>query len=327
MITIRKPDDFHVHARNSYLLTRVWPHTAKVFGRALVMPNTDPLILNSEDAKRYYHQIVTVDDSCEPLMTLYLTNNTTPNMIGEAFRAGVIAGKVYPVGVTTGSDKGVRNFNAMKPVFEAMEELGMVICFHGELPGVNVIEAEKAFLDILHGIATEHPQTKIVLEHVTTADAVDFVIDHHNVAATITAHHLVMTVDDWAGRPHNFCKPVAKFERDRARLLEAAGGGHKFFLGSDSAPHPTSHKEAPVCAAGCYTAPVLLPLLTQIFMDEFGTEVALEQFASVRGAEWYGLPLNEGEVTLVEDPWEVPNCYDGIVPFMAGETINWKVES
>lgn len=330
--TIRRPDDFHVHLRESAMLKLVAPHTAKSFARALIMPNTKKPILTGQDALHYKQAILSAGamGDFEPLMTIKLVGSTTPETIQQAKELDVIAGKYYPEGVTTNSEDGVRDIKQLYPVFAAMETCGMVLCLHGESVGVFSMDREGHFLQDLKEVAFTFPQLRIVLEHVTTAAAVTVVrYGPPNIAATITVHHLVLTLDDIVGdklNPHAFCKPIAKRPEDRDALLEAAMSGNpKFFLGTDSAPHSQKTKECASGCAGIFSAPVALAVLAQVF-DTFEALDKLEAFTSEHGANFYGLPLNARMLTLSDDPWVVPEMYGPVVPFRAGHTLNWRVE-
>jgi dihydroorotase len=262
-------------------------------------------------------------------MTFRVMPTTTPAMVKDHKRVGATAGKLYPEGVTTNSEGGVKDLQSLYPVYKAMQEEGLVLCLHGEVPGVFSLDRETAFLETLRTLAKDFPKLKIVLEHATTADAIDTVVKlPANVAATITAHHLRITLDDVIGdklNPHAFCKPIAKRPLDRDALVKAATSGNpKFFLGSDSAPHPVETKECACGAAGVYTAPVLLPVLAETF-EEAGHLDKLESFTSRFGAEFYGLPLNDQYIELQRESWTVENQYGGVVPFMAGHKFNWKL--
>lgn len=336
MTTLRiwQPDDFHVHLRQGELLDHVLAPTALIYGRALVMPNLTPPILTGADALAYRHRIqdgatALGATTFEPLMTIKLVGTTTPRTITEAKNAGVIAGKVYPEGVTTNSEDGVKNMTSLWPAFAQMETEGMVLCLHGETPGVFCMDRESHFLDTLDELANVFPKLRIVLEHVTTEDAVMMVEElPDTVAATITVHHLLLTLDDVVGdklRPHHFCKPIAKREQDRRRLVVAAtSGSPKFFLGTDSAPHLRDTKECASGCAGIYTSPVAMEVLAELFERE-GRLERLEAFTSAFGARFYGLPLNERYVDLEKvDPYLVPERLPGdIVPFRAGENLHW----
>jgi dihydroorotase len=265
-------------------------------------------------------------------MTIQITENTKPETVFKAKEVGAIAGKVYPRGMTTNSENGVGDYKAIDPVLAAMQTCGMVALFHGESPNPDVfcLDREVKFLKTLKAIAAKFPRLKIVLEHVTTAEAVKCVTElPDNVAATITVHHLFLTLNDVIGdklEPHHFCKPVAKRPKDRAALIAAATGGNpKFFLGTDSAPHL---KEAKECASGCagvYTVPVAIPLLFQRFKQYDATD-KLENFGSGFGADFYGLPRNKETIALIREKWTVPPIYNGIVPFWAGKEIDWRIE-
>jgi dihydroorotase len=262
-------------------------------------------------------------------MTIKLLDRTTPQIVREAKLAGAVAGKLYPAGVTTNSDDGVRYIQSLYDTFEVMQEVGMVLSLHGEAPEAFCLDREEAFLGILKDIAKTFPRLRIVLEHVTTNAAVETVQAlPETVAATITAHHLVLTLDDVVGgkiNPHNFCKPLAKRPADRSALIEAAFSySPKFFFGTDSAPHIRETKECAAGCAGCFTAPLALELLAHV-ADEHGLSLeGIQGFTSEYGAQFYGLPLNEGMVTFVREPWTVPDVLDGVVPFWAGQTLNWR---
>jgi dihydroorotase len=347
-ITIRQPDDFHVHLRDGDLLARVLPYTAKVFGRALVMPNLTPPVLTVKDVKDYAQRIQDVLYQTmglrhlwrfSPLYTIKLTGSTTPEIVQEAKDAGVVAAKLYPAGVTTNSADGVSDFQAesLHSVFSAMAECGMVLCVHAETPGSPSLLRETDFITrFVIKWADRHPSLKIVIEHATTLHAVQTARDWANIACSLTVHHMLLTLDDVIGdklNPHCFCKPVAKTEGDRQAIIEAAiGGGPEFFLGTDSAPHIVANKHTAHAAAGCFTAPVAVELLAQIF-DDHGSLNTLEMFASENGANFYGLPLNEGKIRLVKKTSTVPErCetqagsdFSDLIPFWAGKEIQWEV--
>jgi len=336
-IKLIKGDDLHCHLRRGKILESVAIFTARQFKRATIMPNTNPPILTAEDVIKYRHEIYECcwDDGWkefEPLMTIQINDYTTPKMITQAKRAGVIAGKVYPQGVTTNSQNGVTNFGALYPVFREMQNLNMLLLLHGESPkpGVFCLDREEKFFSTLVAIAEEFPKLKIVLEHITTGKAVQVVSMLKNVAATITVHHLLLTLDDIVGgfiSPHNFCKPIAKRPEDKKVLLMAATSGNpKFFYGGDSAPHLKENKECRQGCAGVFNAPVALPLLAQIF-EECNKLDRLENFVSKFGADFYGLPRNSETIELIKKDWVVPDEYDGIVPFIAGQTLHWQIAS
>lgn len=343
----------HVHVRQGSLLKDVLPFTANHFARALVMPNTTPAIETAEDVDEYKAAILACrpeGSDFEPLMTFKITPKTTVQQV-KALKGKVVSGKLYPDGVTTNSEDGVSDFQALYPVFYEMQNCGIALCIHGEKPGPRVLEREAKFLPIIENILYNFSELKVVMEHVTTKEAVDFVSysRYKNLAATITLHHLFLTLDDIIGgtlNPHAFCKPVAKFEEDRKALRKAAVGRgcvadlpfKNFFLGSDSAPHTVQNKECACGAAGIYSAPILLPALLEFFLYE-GTPFPerhedisptalrnFELFVSENGARFYGLPLNEGTITLVKEPWQVPDLYSGVRPFKAGEILQWKIQ-
>jgi dihydroorotase len=330
-LRIKKGDDMHCHLRRGKMMRSVAWLTVNQFKRVVIMPNTDPPILTADDVLQYSHEIGLYCPPLERLMTIQINNSTTLKIISEAREAGVVAGKVYPQGVTTNSQNGVTNFRSMYPVFEKMQEAEMVLSLHGEYPDPKIfcLEREFCFLPTLACLAQDFPTLKIVLEHITTREAVEMVSRlPDNVAATITAHHLVITLDDVVGgliSPHNFCKPIAKKPDDRRALIEAAtSGSPKIFFGSDSAPHLREKKECSCGCAGVFSAPVALPLLVQIF-EEHSKLDHLENFVSKFGADFYGLPQSSETIELVKKDWVVPNDYDGIIPFMAGQTLHWQI--
>ena len=333
---IRQPDDFHLHLRTGEMLAAVLPATCQTFARALVMPNTSPPILDADILRRYRSEIKAAGrPDFEPLMTIKITDETDYKTVVEASKAGAIAGKLYPRGVTTNSADGVEDIAKLDQVFDAMATTGMVLCVHGEAPDAFCLDREESFLrDQLSQVVSGFPTLHVVVEHISTASAVRWVQDCRargagsTVAATITAHHLVLTLDDVVGdtlAPHNFCKPLAKRPEDRSALIVAATSGDPgFFLGTDSAPHPRQAKE---CAAGCagvFTAPVVMPVLAQVFEAADALD-RLEQFTSVSGARFYGLPLNEGTLELQRLPHIVPQDHHGVVPFLAGRQLEWSV--
>lgn len=330
-LQLRTPDDWHLHVRRGEILRAVLPHSARLFGRALIMPNTNPPILTAQDVEGYRSEISSTNTwPFEPLMTVKIVQDTTPSIVRAALEAGAIAGKLYPEGVTTGAAVGVRDTRKLWPTFAAMEEVGMVLCLHGELPKAEVLRREVEFLPTLIDIVKSFPGLRIVLEHLSTAEAVETVASLDNVAATITAHHLVLTLDDVLSdsglRPHHFCKPVAKSKHDRHVLAEAATSGNpKFFFGSDSAPHPRELKESGRAPAGIFSAPVALPILAEVFERRKALN-RLEDFTSTHGAAFYGLPLNRTSVRLVSIPWTVPDAYAQFIPFRGGARMEWQVE-
>lgn len=339
-ITLRRLDDMHCHFRIGSLLAEVLPFTAQYASRGIAMPNTRPrAILTGKDVVLYRDEINRVLDgmakrpSFEPLMTIEVRDNTTPKMIVEARRAGAIAGKVYPLGVTTNSDEGLLDFfsQSISETFWAMEDVGMPLLIHGELDRERtlVTKREEVFLSTLLTLAADFPDLKIILEHVSTRAAVRIVEQlGKNVAATITAHHLCLTLNDVIGygmQPHNACNPMPKDFDDRDALIDAAiSGNPKFFLGSDTAPHPRDRKECVRGSCGVFTAPVLPTLLAEIFEQAEHLD-RLEDFTSRFGAEFYGLPRNEGNIVLVKREWIVPDQIGSVVPFRAGAKLQWQL--
>ena len=342
-LTLKRPDDWHLHLRDGKALAVTVPATARVFGRAIVMPNLAPpdQVVTVAQAGAYRDRIlaqVPMGVDFDPLMTLYLTQDTAPDEVGRAADSGFVhAIKLYPAGATTNSSAGVTDLDALAPVLEAMQEVGMPLCVHGEStgPDVDVFDREAVFLDeTLGDLVNRFPGLPVVLEHITTAEAVAFVrAARPGVADTITPQHLLMNRNDlFAGglRPHHYCLPVLKRAKHQAALQEAATGGEsRFFLGTDSAPHARGAKESDCGCAGCYSAPYALPLYAEFFASR-GALDRLEDFASRFGAEFYGLPPHADEVTLVRDAHEVPAELpfvdgDGIVPYWAGRELRWKV--
>ncbi len=331
---MRKPIDCHLHLRNGDVLRTVLPFTVKQFKRAVIMPNTEPPVLTGWDAFTYREEILAAANGSrfKPLMTIQIVEGTKPETIAKAKEAGVVAGKVYPRGLTTNSENGVSDYRKIYPALAAMEECGMLALFHGEMQDPNglCLDWESKFFPTLKDIAKSFRCLKIVMEHITTARAVDCIDQMgDNVAATITVHHLLITLDDVVGgklQPHHFCKPIAKRPQDRAALVTAAMSGRKqFFLGTDSAPHLKAKKECASGCAGIFTAPVALPLLVELF-EQHAALSGLEDFCSNFGADFYGLPRNGENISFVRKKWKVPPAYGGIVPFWAGKEISWQVE-
>jgi len=330
-LTIRKPDDWHVHLRDGEMLIRVARYTARQFARAIVMPNLVPPITAVEAARDYRKRILEVTSpGFTPLMTCYLTDRTSPDEIDRGHREGVwVAAKLYPAGATTNSASGVTDIRNLYPVLARMEKIGVVLCVHGEVtdPDIDVFDREAVFIDrVLTRIVSDFPELKIVLEHITTSDAVDFVATGR-VAATITPQHLIINRNAiFAGglRPHAYCLPVAKREEHRLAVRKAATSGwSNVFLGTDSAPHTREAKESSCGCAGIFNAPFALESYATVF-DEEGALDKLEAFASINGARFYDLPVNEETVTLERAEIEVPHDVDGIVPFHAGKTLRWR---
>jgi len=339
-LTLKRPDDFHLHLRDGAALASVIGDTARRFARAIVMPNLQPPVRTTHQALDYRERILGAlpeGASFEPLMTLYLTDDTPPEEIARARLSGRVFGvKLYPAGATTHSEAGVTRLSRCFHVLERMEELGMPLLVHGEStePEIDVFDREKAFIDdILAPTLARFSRLKVVLEHITTRDAVQYVeVTGENVAATITAHHLLMNRNAlFMGgfRPHHYCLPVLKREEHREALVEAAVSGNpKFFLGTDSAPHARTAKEATCGCAGIYTAHAGIELYAIAF-EEVGALDKLEGFASRFGAQFYGLPLNEDTITLVREDWRVPERIEfggaDLVPLRSGETLPWKL--
>jgi len=334
-LTIRRPDDWHVHLRDGDMLCAVVGHTARQFARAIVMPNLTPPVTRAADAAAYRERIMAVlpaDADFTPLMTCYLTDSTDPDDLAAGFAGGVFtAAKLYPAGATTNSASGVTDIANIRGVLERMQDIGMVLCVHGEVtdPEVDVFDREAVFIErILAPLLTHLPGLKVVFEHATTAEAVDFVTAAgSNIAATITPQHLHINRNAMLVggiRPHAYCLPVAKREKHRRALRRAAtSGSPKFFLGTDSAPHMREAKESSCGCAGIFNAPFALESYLAVFEAE-GALDKFEGFASEHGPRFYGLPLNEGTVTLARASAEVPQELAGVVPFHAGETIGWR---
>ena len=333
-LTIRRPDDWHLHLRDGEMLRFVAPYTARQFGRAIVMPNLVPPVTSINAARGYRERIrEAAGPGFTPLMTCYLTDQANAGEIAAGFKQGVwTACKLYPANATTNSAHGVTDIRNIYLALERMQQIGMVLCVHGEVtnPEVDVFDREAVFIErVLTGIVRDFPALKIVLEHITTADAAEFVRDAGpNVAATITPQHLHLNRNAlFAGglRPHAYCLPVVKREKHRLAVRAAASSGSpKFFLGTDSAPHPRDDKESGCGCAGIFNAPYALESYATVFEEE-GALDKFEAFASEHGARFYGLPLNEGTVTLERQDLEVAAVLpDGdLVPFHAGQTLTW----
>jgi len=333
-LTIRRPDDWHVHLRDGEMLKTVAPYTARQFARAIVMPNLVPPITTVEAASAYRERIVAAaGPGFTPLMTCYLTDDANPDEIARGFEEGAwIAAKLYPAGATTNSASGVTDIRAIYPTLERMQQIGMVLCVHGEVtdPDVDVFDREAVFIErVLSRVVKDFPELKIVFEHITTEDAARFVESSGpNIAATVTPQHLIINRNAlFAGglRPHAYCLPVAKREGHRLAVRKAAtSGSPKFFLGTDSAPHAREAKESSCGCAGLFNAPYALESYAQVFEEENALD-KFEAFASTNGPAFYGLPLNEGRVTLERTDVDVPDEIQGLVPFHAGETLRWRM--
>jgi dihydroorotase len=339
-ITITRPDDWHVHLRDGDVLPDTVRDISRYNGRALIMPNTVPPTVNTEQALAYRERILAHNHNVNfsPLMSLYLTDSTTTDEIAKAKSTGlIVAAKLYPAGATTNSDSGVTNVKNIYPVFDAMEKAGMLLLIHGEVTAhdVDIFDREKSFLDTVLGpIVNDFPNLKIVVEHITTKDAADFVTTAgDNVAATITAHHLMFNRNHMLVggiKPHFYCLPILKRNTHQQALIEAATSGNKkFFLGTDSAPHAKDKKEAACGCAGSYTAHAALELYAEVF-EQAGKLENLEAFASFNGPDFYGLPRNNDCVTLQKLTWKVadsmPFGSNIVVPIKAGEEVQWTVK-
>ncbi len=339
-LTLTRPDDWHLHVRDGDAIASVLPHTLRAFARAAIMPNLRPPVTDTALAAAYRGRILRAlpaGSRFEPLMTLYLTDNTTAAEIERARRSGFVCGvKYYPAGATTNSDAGVTHIERVYAALAALEEQGMPLLVHGEVtgPGVDVFDRERAFLEsVLAGIVKRFPGLRVVLEHATTREAVDFVREGGpNIAATITAHHLLYNrnaIFSGGLRPHHYCLPVLKREEHRLALLRAATSGDpKFFLGTDSAPHARADKEARCGHAGIYTAHAAIELYAEAF-EQAAALGKLEAFASFHGADFYRLPRNSGSITLRKESWnvpaELPLGSGSVVPLRAGESIGWRL--
>jgi len=340
-LTLIRPDDWHLHVRDGAAMQAVVPHTARRFKRAIIMPNLKPPVTTTEQALAYRERILAaapVDSGFTPLMTLYLTDNTSADEIRRAKQSGhVYAVKLYPAGATTHSDAGVTRISNTYAALEAMAELDLPLLVHAEVTDsdVDVFDREAVFIERhLQPLAARYPQLRIVLEHATTRDGIAFVQSAPDtVAATITAHHLLLNRNamfQGGLRPHAYCLPVLKRETHREALTEAAtSGSPKFFLGTDSAPHAREHKESACGCAGIYSAHAALELYTQVF-EEAGALDRLEGFASRHGPAFYGLAPNTGTLTLEKADWQVPDSYtlgdSSVIPMCAGETLHWRIK-
>lgn len=340
-LTITRPDDWHVHLRDGELLAHTVPAMARYFGRAIIMPNLVPPAVTPEQAGDYRQRILAqrpAGSNFEPLMVLYLTDTTSTDDIRRAQASGFVhAAKLYPAGATTNSQSGVTDVARIDHVLAVMAEVGMPLLVHGEVTHnhIDIFEREKAFLDtILAPLVQRHSTLKVVLEHITTGDAVDFVLNApERVGATITAHHLLFNRNHMlAGgiRPHYYCLPILKHQRHQLRLIEAATSGNaKFFLGTDSAPHARGAKESACGCAGSYTAHAAIELYAEVF-EAAGALDKLEGFASFYGPDFYGLPRHQDQITLIKKPWDVPASYpfgsQTVVPVRASEQIEWQVQ-
>lgn len=340
-LIIRRPDDWHLHLRDGAMLNAICGYSAH-FGRAIIMPNLVPPVVTGEQARSYRSRILAALQkhvTLRPLMTLYLTETTDPADVVQAHRDGVIAAvKLYPAGATTNSASGVRDFDKVRPVFEAMAEAGIPLCVHGEVtdPDIDIFDREAVFIDrVLDPIRRKTPGLRVIMEHITTSDGADYVRSQDNLGATITTHHLVINRNHilvGGIKPHYYCLPVAKRESHRIALRQAATSGDpRFFLGTDSAPHPDHAKESACGCAGCFTAPNTMSILAHVF-EEDGALDRLEKFASLNGAAFYGLPANDDTIRLVRRdtpatyPAKVPAGDDEVTVFDPGFPLYWHVE-
>jgi dihydroorotase len=338
-LTITRPDDWHLHVRDGAAMASVLPHSAAQFGRALIMPNLRPPVTTAALAAAYRERILAAVPRgmrFQPLMSLYLTDKLAPEEIARARAAGVVAVKLYPAGATTNSDAGVTDIRKTYRTLEAMQRAGILLLVHGEVtdPAVDIFDREAVFLETqLKPLRRDFPELKIVVEHMTTKEAVQYVRDSDRfTAGTITAHHLLYNrnaIFTGGIRPHYYCLPVLKREVHRQALVEAAtSGSPKFFLGTDSAPHPAVLKEHALGCAGCYTALSALELYAEAF-DSVGAIDKLEGFASFFGADFYGLPRNQDQLTLKQEAWQLPDSVPfgeaQLKPLRGGETLAWRV--
>ena len=340
-ITLTQPDDWHLHLRDGAALAAVVAYTARQCGRAIIMPNLTPPVTTTEQARAYRDRILAAlpeGSEFEPLMTLYLTDNTPADEIERAKASGIVhAVKLYPAGATTNSDSGVTDIDHCSRAIEAMERVGLPLLVHGEVtsPEIDIFDREAVFIErVMAPLLIRFPQLRVVFEHITTEDAVNFVRESSaNIAATITAHHLLFNRNHMLVggiKPHYYCLPVLKRERHRDALLAAAtSGSSKFFLGTDSAPHARGDKESACGCAGAFTAPAAIELYAMAF-EQAGRLEQLEGFASHHGPDFYGLPRNSRKVTLIREEWQLPDTLDyadgsTIVPLLAGQTLPWRL--
>lgn len=333
---INEPLDMHLHLRDEDMLSLVGPLTSQTFSGALVMPNLVPPITTKEALLSYKQRIKNVceEDNFEPFVTLFFKNDYTYEFL-EDIKNEIIAIKLYPAGITTNSETGVSSMDVevLRPTLESMSKLGIPLCVHGETNGF-VMDREKEFMPIYESLAIAFPNLKIIMEHITTKDAIELLDKYENLYATVTLHHLLITLDDVAGgmlQPHLFCKPIAKRPEDRTALLNAALGAHpKLMFGSDSAPHPKHKKESCGCAAGVFTAPIALQVLTQLF-EKHGALDNLNKFVSLNAQKIYDLKLAKKTVTLIKKDFRVPSAYEykeeSVVPMYSGEVISWSIKS
>ena len=340
-LTIRRPDDWHLHLRDGAMLAAVLPETARHFARAIIMPNLVPPVVTGAEAAAYRDRIMAaLPDGMrfQPLMTLYLTEDTDPDDVAKAAASGLVkAVKLYPAGATTNSASGVRDFDKVRPVFDRMAEIGLPLCVHGEVTDrdIDIFDREAVFIDrVLDPIRRATPELRVVMEHITTKQAADYAASAGDtLGATITVQHLMLDRNDMlvgGMRPHYYCLPILKRRDHREALMQAATSGDpRYFLGTDSAPHPTHAKESECCSAGCFTAPIALSCLAEAF-EEAGALDRLEGFTSLHGPKFYGLPVNEDRITLTKGdpitwPARIPAGDHTVTVFDPGRPIHWSV--
>ncbi len=327
-ITIIKPDDFHIHLRQGSDLEYYAKESEKQFKRGIIMPNTVPPIVTVNDVNRYRDEILKVTEGFEPLMTFKILPDSDPGIISELKQNKVIAGKYYPAGATTNSEDGITDWKIMKPVLKEMEKHAMVLSIHGEVPDSFLLNRERDFLPILDEIHRTFPKLRIVMEHVSCKESIDYINSaHDHVAGSISLHHLISTIEDVINDTSIKCMPIPKTPEDREAIRFAAfSGNRKFFFGSDSAPHKVEGKIGFNPKSGVYTAPVILPKLAELFYEN-GVLDKLENFVSVYGARFYKLPLNREHITVIKKPMIVPDEMYGVRPYLAGSEISWSLKN
>jgi len=328
-IEIIKPDDMHIHLRQGELLNNYVADATKYFRRVVVMPNTNPPIDSPESVKKYKAEIEKDTVAFEALMTFKVLPSISPDDVVELKKAGCIAAKLYPAGVTTNSQDGVSEIKEFFPLFDALQNSNMVLCIHAEEPGVFSLDRERAYLPKIKSILDNFPNLKVIVEHISDKASVNFVLNGpENLAASITVHHMALTLDNVIGdglEPHHFCKPIPKTPEDRDAILAAAlSGNPKFFLGTDSAPHLRQDKESSCGCAGVYTAPVALPILLEIF-EQNNALPKLNNFTSKFGSQFYGLSQNKETLKFIKKTWKVPSEYHGVVPYRANQQLVWSI--
>ncbi|MCL2101850.1 MAG: dihydroorotase [Fibromonadales bacterium] len=327
-LTLPLPDDFHIHLRQGSDLANYAKRAAEQFGRVLAMPNTEPPINSAETVKKYKEEILAAAPNLDVLLTFKLNKNYTEQELLAMQKNGVAAAKYYPFGVTTNSQDGVSKIEDIYPTISLLEKLDLVLSLHGEELDAYCLDREREFLKHLEKLCREFPKLRIVLEHVSTLEAVERIFDlPQNIVATITAHHLILTIDDVIGaslKPQNFCKPLPNSPQDRDAVRRAAfSGNRKFFFGTDSAPHPLEKKECLGGAAGIYSAPVAIPILIEEFEKENKLDL-LPNFIAGFGADFYKVPRQTKTVAYIKEEWQVPKTIDGAVPLRAGEILKWQ---